>query len=269
MYEARDNMNYIAEIIRLGTIIILGLIGAFLVFGIIIGEIQKISNRCIINVFGEKGLWVVHAIGTPIHELSHLLMCLLFGHKVKEIKLFRPIASKDDGVLGYVKSSSNSKSIYQNIGNFFIGSAPLFIGGLIIFLIFFLLLPESCKTILNSADLSVKFIVTTIFSIDNIESVRFWICILITIGISTSMSLSKEDIMISKRGALYLSILSYLVALIVVILGISTEGIFQFLKLYNYIFISILLLGTISSIFTAVLFKILDLIKSSCSYKIY
>ncbi|CDM68194.1 putative membrane protein [Clostridium bornimense] len=254
-------MDYIVEIIKLGTIIILGLIGEFLVFGFIIGEIQKESNKSIVKMFGEKGIWVVHAIGTPIHELSHLLMCFLFGHKVKEVKLFRPIASRDDGVLGYVKSSSNSKNIYQNIGNFFIGSAPLFMGGLAIFLVFFLLLPESCKTIINSSELSLKFIVTTIFSMTNVKSVKFWIFILITIGISTSMSLSKEDIMTSKRGALYLSLLSYFIALVIILLNISTDGIFQFLKLYNYIFIFIFLLGTITSMLTLTLVKILNLIK--------
>lgn len=254
-------MEYIVEIIRLGTIIIIGLIGAFLVFGLIIGEIQKISNKSIIRMFGEKGIWVVHAIGTPIHELSHLLMCLLFGHKVREVKLFRSIALRDDGVLGYVKSSSNSKNIYQNIGNFFIGSAPLFIGGLAIFSIFLLLLPESCRIIINESELSLKFIATTIFSVANMKNIKFWMFILITIGISTSMSLSKEDIMTSKRGALYLSLLSYFSALIIVLFNISTNGIFQFLKLYNYIFISIFLLGTISSIFTLILVKILNLIK--------
>lgn len=261
IYETRDYMSYIVEIIRLGTIIIIGLIGVFLLFGFIIGEIQKASNKYIIKMFGEKGIWVVHAIGTPIHELSHLLMCLLFGHKVKEVRLFRPIASRDDGVLGYVKSSSSSKNIYQNIGNFFIGTAPLFIGGLAIFLVFLLLLPESYKTIVSSSKLSLKFMAATIFSVSNIKSLKFWIFILITIGISTSMSLSKEDILTSKRGALYLSLLSYFIAVVIILFNIDTEGIFQFLKLYNYIFISIFLLGTITSIFTLILVKILNLIK--------
>ncbi|MBU5317546.1 M50 family metallopeptidase [Clostridium bornimense] len=254
-------MDYILEIAKLGTIIIIGLIGAFLVFGFIIGEIQKESNKYIVRIFGEKGIFIVHAIGTPIHELSHLLMCLLFGHKVKEIKLFRPIASKSDGVLGYVKSSSNTKNIYQNIGNFFIGAAPLFIGGVIIFLAMFLFLPESLRIVLGSSSLSIKLIVKTIFSLYNIKTIRFWIFIFITIGISTSMSLSKEDIMTSKRGALYLAILSYFVAFVIIVFNINTVAIFKFLKVYNYIFISIFLIGTISSICTFLLVKIISFIK--------
>ena len=67
-------------------------------------------------------------IGTPIHELSHAVACLIFGHKINEIKLF---TLNGNGSLGYVSHSYNPRSIYHQIGGFFIAIAP-FITALVI-----------------------------------------------------------------------------------------------------------------------------------------
>ncbi|MGF1754398.1 M50 family metallopeptidase [Vibrio makurazakiensis] len=72
--------------------------------------------------------------GTPIHEISHAIMALLFGHKVEKICLFQ---SGKDGRLGYVKHSWNTRSIYQNTGLFFIAIAPLFGAGLVLVTAYF------------------------------------------------------------------------------------------------------------------------------------
>ena len=80
-------------------------------------------------------IWLT-APGTVVHELGHALFCPLFGHKILDISLFRP---RKDGVLGYVKHSWNRKSLYQNIGNFFIGTGPIWLGSALIVLISFAL----------------------------------------------------------------------------------------------------------------------------------
>ena len=100
-------------------------------------------NRLFYSSIGNKSKVLCYAtgfIGTPIHELSHALMCLIFGHKITEIKLFQ--INSADGVLGYVKHSYNPKNIYQRVGNFFIGTAPVIIGFLILTGLFDLLLPD-------------------------------------------------------------------------------------------------------------------------------
>ena len=66
-------------------------------------------------------------IGTPVHELSHALLCVLARHKIHEIKLLQLNGSSQ---LGYVHHSFNPKSLYQQCGRFFIGMAPIF-GGLL------------------------------------------------------------------------------------------------------------------------------------------
>lgn len=75
-------------------------------------------------VFGHKSIYLTGWIGTPIHEISHVLMCIIFGHKVEEVSLFKP--EPDSGVLGYVVHRYDPKSFYQSVGCLFIGMAPLF-----------------------------------------------------------------------------------------------------------------------------------------------
>ena len=81
------------------------------------------------------------ALGTPIHELSHAAMCLAFGHKIHDIKLFQ--VGDEDGVLGYVSHSYNKKNIWAVIGNYFIGVAPIIGGSGVIFLLISWLLPNA------------------------------------------------------------------------------------------------------------------------------
>lgn len=71
-------------------------------------------------------------IGVPIHEISHCLCCIIFRHSITKVKLYSwPTShSKSDVALGYVEHSFNPNSIYQVVGNFFIGIAPIF-GGVV------------------------------------------------------------------------------------------------------------------------------------------
>jgi hypothetical protein len=88
------------------------------------------------RLMGEKlHIWLT-APGTVVHELGHALFCVLFGHTIRDISLFRP---RKDGVLGYVKHSWNRNNLYQNIGNFFIGTGPIWLGSALIVLISFAL----------------------------------------------------------------------------------------------------------------------------------
>jgi hypothetical protein len=72
------------------------------------------------------------APGVAIHELGHAFFCLLFRHRIVKMKLFSP---QSDGTLGYVQHAYNPKSAYQKIGNFFIGTGPIWFGTMIVYLI--------------------------------------------------------------------------------------------------------------------------------------
>ena len=118
---------------------ILLLFGPILLFGYLIA----LCNRRFYANFGNHSMivcYVTGCIGTPIHELSHALFCLVFGHKIVEIKLFQ--IGAEDGTLGYVNHSYNRKNLYQRMGNFFIGIAPIVVISAVLFLIAWLLMPS-------------------------------------------------------------------------------------------------------------------------------
>lgn len=104
-------------------------VGVFLVFGLIFkllsSEIQKLE----MNLFGILAYVIIYPF-VIIHELSHLFMAIIFTNRIEEVKLLN---FSNDGTLGYVsfsKVNSNFKirNIYQNIGDFYVGLAPIIIG---------------------------------------------------------------------------------------------------------------------------------------------
>lgn len=81
------------------------------------------------NLLGHSGYRAVMAtsiIGTPVHELGHAGMCLLFRHKILKLVLWDPHPS--DGTLGYVRYARTSNSLYQKLGGLFISAGPIFSG---------------------------------------------------------------------------------------------------------------------------------------------
>ncbi len=71
-------------------------------------------------------------LGTPIHELGHAFFCVVFRHKIEEIKLFQ--IDDESGTLGYVSHSYNRRNIWQKLGNYFIGVAPILCGSAVLLL---------------------------------------------------------------------------------------------------------------------------------------
>lgn len=121
-------------------------IGVLLGFIAILYVLQKLTCGLAVKEFGGKSIYLSAWIGTPIHEISHALLCIIFGHKINEIALFKPQQSSSGShgvVLGYVTHSYNRNNLIHEIGNFFIGIAPLFGGVLSIVLLTLTLLPDS------------------------------------------------------------------------------------------------------------------------------
>lgn len=82
--------------------------------------------------WGWNAVLMTGWIGVPLHELSHLLMARLFGHRIVAWKIFDPDPST--GTLGYVWHAYRRRNLWQLAGNLFIGMAPLVSGAAVLLL---------------------------------------------------------------------------------------------------------------------------------------
>lgn len=111
---------------------ILGALALFLVLiPVLLGTITVLISRrnkvLTVVIGGFYAQIILGGVGVIIHELSHLLMALLFGHQIVSFRLLHiPNPSNPgDNALGYVNHAWNEHSFYQCVGNVFIGIAPV------------------------------------------------------------------------------------------------------------------------------------------------
>ncbi len=183
-----------------------------IIFGL--GFLIAALRRAFLRLSGKVGYYILlifGIVGTPIHELSHALMCLIFGHKVKEIKLFSP--NSKNGTLGYVNHTYNPKNLYHRVGNFFIGTAPLIGGTAAIMLFMLLFVPDvfnevhlitassdSLPTALLSLDTYTEYlnifitVISAIFAPENFGNILWWLFLVLAVMISSHMELSGADL---------------------------------------------------------------------------
>jgi uncharacterized membrane protein len=126
-------------------------LGPLFLFAVILHLLERTISRRLTRKLGWWSMLWTGWIGTPIHELSHAVFCIIFRHPIKEIALFKP--DKKTGCLGYVHHTYNRRNPYHVIGNFFIGAAPLFGGAAALFLVLLLFYGDAAKAILSDASL--------------------------------------------------------------------------------------------------------------------
>lgn len=74
------------------------------------------------NPLSKGAYMTLGVVGIPLHELSHAIAAVLFRHRIGRIQW---VGFGPHGLSGYVEHSWNSRSIYQRVGLFWIGVAPL------------------------------------------------------------------------------------------------------------------------------------------------
>ena len=198
------------------------------VFGLLIA----LCNRFFYANFGSRGKTVCYItgfIGTPVHELSHALMCLIFGHRIHEIKLFQ--VGAEDGTLGYVSHTYRKTNVYQSIGNFFIGIAPILVISALLYLIAWLLMPAMVAQMsghIRGIGLSDGFgaalqnffaAIGAFFAYA--ANWRWWVFLLVGMFLALHMTLSHADLKGAWSGLIVLLLLFFVVD---VILGFAAPA---------------------------------------------
>lgn len=178
---------------------LVGIFGIFFVLGYILSFLTRAIQHTYLRSVGWKGILWTAWLGTPIHEFSHLIVAKLFRHQIVRVSLFAP--NKETGVLGCVDHSYNPKSLWQRIGNFFIGAAPLIggsltLGGLLYFFVpsgkeIFTALPST-----SSVDMLLVSIQKTLRALWNpayLNTWKFWIFLYVSFCIASHLAPSSKD----------------------------------------------------------------------------
>lgn len=148
------------------------------------------------QLFGRRlQLYLFGLPGTVVHEGSHVMACLLFGHRVHRVRWFDPQAT--DGALGSVEHSYNPTSAYQRVGTIIIGLSPLLAGAGVLMvaadqLLGVPLLGVPLAGLAGPADLT------------RIDAWRWVLFAYISLSVGGSMHLSASDLRGTRSGALTL-----------------------------------------------------------------
>src|SRR3989339_963658 len=195
--------NFLITLFKLTAIQIFGLFGIFFILGFILSKLQEKTHKIYQQSIGWKGILWTAWIGTPFHEFGHYFFAKLFRHKIIKVKIFDP--NQETGELGRVDHTFSGISLYQRIGNFFIGSAPMIFGSAVLALLAYLFLPDG-KELLNSLlgrntisdffiNISSDFY-NSFFNISALKTWNYWLFLYLSFCIASHLAPSKAD----RRG---------------------------------------------------------------------
>ena len=208
------------------------LLAPFVAFAIVIHWFEHITQRRLAERFGWKSVLWTGWLGTPIHELSHALMCRVFQHRIEDIALFEP--DQESGRLGYVKHSFRKGNWFQELGNLFIGIAPLLGGSIVLAVLLWIFFPDAASDAIESTradhdgDAFAKMfaIVGALFgnilTIANLGTVRFWTFIYLVLCVGSHMAPSGSDYRGASRGVYWFGGMVLVGVLVLAIFGIDS-----------------------------------------------
>ena len=235
-----------------------------IVFGLLLYIFSSRTRSIYYKAIGGKAeLYITGFIGVPVHEIGHLIFCVLFRHRIDGVKLLDMNAT--NGVLGYVNHSYKKDSIYQNIGNFFIGVGPIIFSTIVLYVLLSLIVPELKTDIFSSlisnvynsismetfqlTDSSISSILMqelfrwkilffstiettqkfllSFTNMDYVSSISFWIFIYLSICISSHMELSPQDISHVTKAILIILVFMFFINSIWIF--ISSTNVFKYI----------------------------------------
>lgn len=256
--------KYLITLAQTVLIQLLGVFGIFFLFGFVLSKIEEQTHNIYRRTIGWKGILFTAWIGTPIHELGHVFFVKLFHHKVNKISLFQP--NEETGGLGHVDHSFSKYSLYQRIGNFFIGAAPMIFGSIVLVTLLYFLVPTGKQAFLpltaeqSSIFVIIKSLKQTLFNLfawENLTAWNFWLFLYISFCIASHIAPSKKDRQGMWGGLLWLVLILILVNAITLSLGVDITKFVLGINQYLGILIAIFTYALIISVIHFVLAKLI------------
>jgi hypothetical protein len=209
------------------------LLAPFVAFAVVIHWLEYLSQRRMSERLGWKSVLWTGWLGTPVHELSHVFMCRVFRHRIDDVALFEP--DRDSGRLGYVKHSFQAGNWFQEMGNLFIGVAPLLGGSTVLAILLWLFYPDAAANAAESTRLtsedssllqvwdSVAAVVTGIVTISNLTTVRFWTFIYLVLCVGSHMAPSRCDYQGASRGVIWVGGILLISVFLLACVGVNSQ----------------------------------------------
>lgn len=251
---------------------ILMLFAPLLLLALIMNYISGLNERLGYKTFGTKGYLILFGwLGTSVHELGHALFAVLFGHRITDMRLFKP--DPETGTLGYVKHAYNPGNLYHQIGNFFIGIGPILMGTLMLALLSYLLFGinvfifegiafsiESIHSFALIKELAITSWATFsefIFQIFKGEQAVWWkvvVFVYALYAIGSCITLSAADLKTAYKGFFMIVVLLFLFNLATIWAGDFASGWISWLNAALSGFYTIMLLAiTVNLVFLCAL----------------
>lgn len=207
-------------------------LGAVVICGLAVSFCRKIFISMLGGGFGRGVVMATSIVGTPVHELGHAVMCLLFGHTITAMSLWQP--RSPDGNLGYVTHTYRKRNPYHVLGNLFIAIGPILSGLGVLSLVLWLGFPAACTEYFSTAtDMAaqgegelalflegMKMLPRIVEEMTDGSRIPLWgqiLSLLVIFSVAQHISLSPADIKLAYRAIpLYLA----LVLILTVICGL-------------------------------------------------
>lgn len=239
-------------------------LGAVVICGLAVSLLRKLFISMMGGRVGRGMVLATSFLGTPIHELGHAIMCLLFGHRIVKMSLWQP--NSPDGTLGFVTHTYNRRNPYHVLGNLFIGIGPILSGLAVITLALYWGFPDTFGQYFTAApllasrgDTGLGLLAEGIRILPHMldETIRdfsapIWLrilMVLVILAVSQHISLSPADIKGALRSIpLYLAIILALTAVCAIIGRSAMDLVLGYLAIFSSYVTALFVLVLIASL---------------------
>lgn len=241
--EDSTPLRGVLEIISQTFWLLLVLVAPFVVFTLLIHFLERLIQMRLASRFGWKSVLWTGWLGTPIHELSHAILCKAFGHKILEMELFEPDIKS--GRLGFVRHSWDTRNWFEEVGNFFIGMAPLVGGSMALGGLLWFFYPDAVANMISNSGIgsgsdviekasftsmifaSVQSLLRDLLSPSHLISWRFWLFTYLVLCVGSHMAPSRSDYDGAGRGVWMVVLAVVGCLLLISLLGFETDRVVE------------------------------------------
>ncbi|MBQ7651708.1 MAG: hypothetical protein IJS15_12160 [Victivallales bacterium] len=205
-------LDYLLSVLCWTGLLLWSMLGPFLLTAFLMQWFSNMLRSGFVKLFGLNAFVYFLAPGVMLHELGHAIFCFPFRHRVVEMKLFSP---QRDGTLGWVNHTYDPNSYWANIGNFFIGTGPVWLGLFALYAVTYLLLPVGRFDMrgLSIYEASTGFVTEVIFH-EEAFGWKWFVWAYLAFAIGANTTLSPPDIKGAFTGFCFTAICVLMVCLV-------------------------------------------------------